>query len=49
MKWEPKGKRPRGRPRKRLVDLIEEDLKKIRRCMIMRLDCSASGELKGCM
>jgi len=28
--WKHTGKRPRGRPRKRRMDTVEEDLKKIR-------------------
>lgn len=27
MEWKPKGKRPRGRPRKMRFDVVEEDLK----------------------
>jgi len=27
LEWKPIGKRPRGRPRKRWIDVVEEDLK----------------------
>jgi len=27
LEWKSQGKRPRGRPRKRLIDVVEEDLK----------------------
>lgn len=30
MNWRPTGKRPRGRSRKRWMDVVEEDLKKSR-------------------
>jgi len=29
LNWKPRGKRPRGRPRKRWLDVVEEDLKKL--------------------
>lgn len=29
VEWKPTGKRPRGRPRKRWLDPVEEDLEKI--------------------
>ncbi|VVC44986.1 Hypothetical protein CINCED_3A002574 [Cinara cedri] len=29
MSWKPTGKRPRERPRKRWMDVVEEDLKRI--------------------
>jgi hypothetical protein len=27
LEWKPHGKRPRGRPKKRWIDVVEEDLK----------------------
>jgi len=27
LKWKPQGKRPRGKPKKRWIDMVEEDLK----------------------
>jgi len=31
LSWKPTGKRPRGRPRKRWLDVVEEDIKRIKK------------------
>jgi hypothetical protein len=42
LEWKPHGKRPRGRPRKRWIDVVEEDLRNMgidaRREMVLDRD-----------